>query len=411
MKLDPRWIGRKKRLKAYALSKGIAIPSGYRINPYCGSACRELIKRVQRHLYGEAGVTGKWNGGLDAAIAPNLTTPQRALKFAQGEIGIKEQIFTFQGKDYNYNEFRFMMLAGLMDAVESDKAFLVTGKGDAKNVVDVLDAEALDGFLQEASGNNALGISKARIISQAIRAMNSLVASGKGYNEDTGKGVRIFISKTHADHQAAQMAAEGRKQDNRGFIIPRVDKKGNKQGYDIYINLEAASAATVAHEVMHFYLTEQFGEKSPLFRRFAESMNSLLKGSDVEYLMSFANNYASKGEEMMSEEYLVEMGGMLASRMASGNVTPKEQTLFEKIADLFNEFLYKLTKGRLGYTIDVSSKTAVQEFFESLAGAVADGKAFNQQLAEAARPTFSITASISGLISAGIGSPVSIDFK
>jgi len=284
---------------------------------------------------------------------------------------IKEQIFTFQGKDYNYNEFRFMMLAGLMDAVESDKAFLVTGKGDAKNVVDVLDAEALDGFLQEASGNNALGISKARIISQAIRAMNSLVASGKGYNEDTGKGVRIFISKTHADHQAAQMAAEGRKQDNRGFIIPRVDKKGNKQGYDIYINLEAASAATVAHEVMHFYLTEQFGEKSPLFRRFAESMNSLLKGSDVEYLMSFANNYASKGEEMMSEEYLVEMGGMLASRMASGNVTPKEQTLFEKIADLFNEFLYKLTKGRLGYTIDVSSKTAVQEFFESLAGAVA----------------------------------------
>ncbi len=90
MKLDPRWIGRKKRLKAYALSKGIAIPSGYRINPYCGSACRELIKRVQRHLYGEAGVTGKWNGGLDAAIAPKLTTPQRALKFAKGEIGIKE---------------------------------------------------------------------------------------------------------------------------------------------------------------------------------------------------------------------------------------------------------------------------------------------------------------------------------
>ena len=90
MKLDPRWIGRKKRLRSYAQSKGIAIPKGYRINPYCGSACRELIKRVQRHLYGEAGVTGNWNGGLDAAIAPKLNIPQRALKFAQGEVGVKE---------------------------------------------------------------------------------------------------------------------------------------------------------------------------------------------------------------------------------------------------------------------------------------------------------------------------------
>jgi hypothetical protein len=295
---------------------------------------------------------------------------------------IKEQIFTFQGKDYNYTEFRRMMIAGLMDAVEGGKSFLVAGEGDAKNVVDVLDSDALDAFLQDASGNNALGISKGRIINQAIRAMNSLVASGKGYNEQTGKGVRIFISKTHADHQAAQQGAEGKRSNNRGFIVPRVDEAGNEQGYDIYINLEAASAATVAHEVMHFYLTEQFGEKSPLLSKFVDSMNNLLKGSDIQYLTAFASRYE---EGMRPEEYLVEMGGMLANRMASADPTAKEQTLFEKIADLFNEFLYKVTKGRVGYTIDVSSKTAVQEFFESLAGAVADGKAFNQQLAEAAK--------------------------
>jgi hypothetical protein len=295
---------------------------------------------------------------------------------------IKEQIFTFQGKDYNYTEFRRMMIAGLMDAVEGGKSFLVAGEGDAKNVVDVLDSDALDAFLQDASGNNALGISKGRIINQAIRAMNSLVASGKGYNEQTGKGVRIFISKTHADHQAAQQGAEGKRSNNRGFIVPRVDEAGNEQGYDIYINLEAASAATVGHEVMHFYLTELFGEGSPLLSKFVDSMNNLLKGSDIQYLTAFASRYK---EGMRPEEYLVEMGGMLANRMASADPTAKEQTLFEKIADLFNEFLYKVTKGRVGYTIDVSSKTAVQEFFESLAGAVADGKAFSQQLAEAAK--------------------------
>jgi hypothetical protein len=90
MKLGPQWIGRKKRLKAYAEANGIPVPRGYRLTPTLGSPARELIRRVQRHLYGESGVSGNWNGGLDAAIAPKLTVPQRALKFAQGEIGVKE---------------------------------------------------------------------------------------------------------------------------------------------------------------------------------------------------------------------------------------------------------------------------------------------------------------------------------
>ncbi len=90
MKIDPRWVGRKKRLKAYAEANGIPVPKGFRINPVCGSACRELIKRVTRHVWGEGGATDKWPGALDAVIAPKLTMPQRALKCAQGEVGVKE---------------------------------------------------------------------------------------------------------------------------------------------------------------------------------------------------------------------------------------------------------------------------------------------------------------------------------
>ena len=91
MKIDPRWIGRKKRLKAYATSHGIPVPKGFRINPYAGSAFRELVKRVQRHLYGESGVSGKWNGGLDAAIAPKLSIQQKVVRIAKAEIGVKEE--------------------------------------------------------------------------------------------------------------------------------------------------------------------------------------------------------------------------------------------------------------------------------------------------------------------------------
>lgn len=90
MKIDPRWIGRKKRLRTYAEANGISVPKGFRINPYCGSACRELIRRVTRHVWGRAAETDKWPGALDAVISPKLTTPQRALKIARGEIGVKE---------------------------------------------------------------------------------------------------------------------------------------------------------------------------------------------------------------------------------------------------------------------------------------------------------------------------------
>jgi cell wall-associated NlpC family hydrolase len=88
--LDPRWIGRKKRLKAYAEANGIPVPKGYRLTPTLGSAARELIRRVQRKLYGEAGVTGKWNGGLDAAIAPKMTYAKKMVQTARGEIGVVE---------------------------------------------------------------------------------------------------------------------------------------------------------------------------------------------------------------------------------------------------------------------------------------------------------------------------------
>jgi len=274
------------------------------------------------------------------------------------------------------------MHSGLMEAVESGKAFLSEGKGVADNVVDVSSAEAIDALLDQSTGSNAFGINKAKIIGQAIRALNSLVSSGYGYDAKTGGGVRVFIAKTNADYVAATEKARGKAHKGRGIFVDRIGKDGKKEGYDIYINLEAASALTVSHEVMHFYLVNAFGENPELFKSFAGSMSNLLRASDVQYLANFVKEY---DESQAPEEYLTEMGAIITNRIARGNVTPKEQGLFAKIADLVNSTIYKITKGKLGYSIDTTSKTAVQEFFEGLAGAIADGKSFDQTLAEAAK--------------------------
>jgi hypothetical protein len=88
--IGPQWITRKKRLRDYAIKHGIPVPSKFRITPTCGSACRELIKRVERQAWGEKAATGKWDGRLNQLIAPKLNHRQRALKLAKTQIGFKE---------------------------------------------------------------------------------------------------------------------------------------------------------------------------------------------------------------------------------------------------------------------------------------------------------------------------------
>lgn len=89
MKAGPQWIVRKQRLKAWALANGVAIPRGFRVStPYCGAACRELMKRVERKAFGSS--KGTWSGRLAQLVKPRLTTAQKALRAAQKEIGVKE---------------------------------------------------------------------------------------------------------------------------------------------------------------------------------------------------------------------------------------------------------------------------------------------------------------------------------
>lgn len=90
MTVGPQWIVRKRRLKAYALAHGIAIPKGFRISPTCGKACRELIRRVEVKTWGPAAGTGKWDGRLTELIRPKMTLGERVLRIELAEKGTKE---------------------------------------------------------------------------------------------------------------------------------------------------------------------------------------------------------------------------------------------------------------------------------------------------------------------------------
>lgn len=90
MKIDPRWIGRKKNMRRWASAHGIPIPSGFRINPVCGKSCTQLIRRIETKAWGVKSVTGKWSPKLAALVNPAMTFRDRAVVIARGEKGVKE---------------------------------------------------------------------------------------------------------------------------------------------------------------------------------------------------------------------------------------------------------------------------------------------------------------------------------
>jgi cell wall-associated NlpC family hydrolase len=90
VKIDPRWISRKKLMKAWAESHGIEIPKGFRINPVNGSANKELMRRIQRKAYGADAANGKWQTRMAELIAPKLTVGQKMLALSRTQLGVRE---------------------------------------------------------------------------------------------------------------------------------------------------------------------------------------------------------------------------------------------------------------------------------------------------------------------------------
>jgi hypothetical protein len=89
--LNPVWIIRKKRMKAWAKAHGVDVPKGLRVaSPSCGAACRELIRRIERKAFAPTQASGVWSERLALLVAPRLTAQQRVVRVAVAEVGVKE---------------------------------------------------------------------------------------------------------------------------------------------------------------------------------------------------------------------------------------------------------------------------------------------------------------------------------
>ena len=134
----------------------------------------------------------------------------------------------------------------------------------------------------------------------------------------------------------------------------------------IDIDLTRANATTVYHEIAHAVMLKTFGDNKAKFRQFRDQLTTVLKGSTVEKLNSFAKLYA---ENEQPEEWLVE----LAAVMADQDKSIKIDTI-TKIAAIVNKFVSELTNGLIKPFSETASKKEVIDFFNQMAVSIKTGQ-------------------------------------
>ena len=197
---------------------------------------------------------------------------------------------------------------------------------------------------------------KRRVLDQAQRIANTL-----------GLDVPIFIHETTDDYNSSlsERGLEMSRDSSNGKFVYSED--GSVK--EIHINLSEANERTLAHEAAHAVLFKAFGDNQALFQEFKDRLSKVLQDSTIEQLEAFANDPAYISQGVSAEEFLAELAGKMT---AEGNRIPK--TTLQKIAKLINEFVGKITKGKVKVFEDTANTADVIDFFNSMADAFEKGK-------------------------------------
>jgi hypothetical protein len=205
---------------------------------------------------------------------------------------------------------------------------------------------------------------KRRILDQAQRIANAI-----------GSDVPVFIHETTDDYNSSlsERGLEMSRDSSNGKFVYSED--GSVK--EIHINLSEANERTLAHEAAHAVLFKAFGDNQALFQEFKDRLAKVLQDSTIEQLEAFANDPAYISQGVSAEEFLAELAGKMT---AEGNRIPK--TTLQKIAKLINEFVGKITKGKVKVFEDTANTADVIDFFNSMADSFAKGKSIQSLIDE-----------------------------
>lgn len=177
--------------------------------------------------------------------------------------------------------------------------------------------------------------------------------------------VPIYVHETTADMEAATAITGGATMARTGAGTFQYDADGNVIA--VHVNLAKAGIDTAPHEFTHLILMDTFGDNPKLFKEFKDRIVKALSASRVAELEAFANQYTD--ENVKPEEFLAQLAGVMTANFEK--LTP---TMAQKIMNLINEFISRLTKGKLiPFKANAQTKD-LMDFFNTVSSSMATGK-------------------------------------
>ena len=142
----------------------------------------------------------------------------------------------------------------------------------------------------------------------------------------------------------------------------------------VIVDKKRARASTLAHETWHAILREAFGNDVAKFKSFRDSIDKQLRESGYSDVADYLDNFAGlyKGE-ISYEEYLSELGGLLATKgFDPRNLSDNEKNLLEKIKEVINQFAREII-GKDVFLKDATPEN-ILEFMTSVSDLIATGQ-------------------------------------
>jgi hypothetical protein len=142
----------------------------------------------------------------------------------------------------------------------------------------------------------------------------------------------------------------------------------------VIVDKKRARPSTLAHETWHIVLRDAFGDDPAKFKSFRDSINKQLRDSGYSDVADYLDNFSSlyKGE-ISYEEYLSELGGLLATKgFDPKNLSSEEKSLLEKIKEVINKFAREI----IGEDIFLKDATPenILEFMINVSDLIAKGQ-------------------------------------
>lgn len=266
-----------------------------------------------------------------------------------------------------------------VDAINKENKTTTAPEKDTEAEAPVVEAPVVETPTTEAKPAAGVRAVKPKVFDTTRK--NALLAKFKG---DSGKralvssidraanairqaygNVPIYVHETTADMEAATAITGGESMSRAGAGTFQYDDNGKVIA--VHVNMEKAGLDTAPHEFTHLILMDAFGNNPKLFNEFKDRISKVLSASRVAELEAFANQY--KDTEVRAEEFIAQLAGLMTANQEK--LTP---TMAQKIMNLINEFISRVTKGKLIPFKSNAQTKDLMDFFNTVSSAMATGK-------------------------------------